>query len=251
MALQRINAGRGHYYKIDGVKADGVTTLLGGGMPKPALPNWAAKSVAEHVADNLDAVLGMKDMGRDAIVNALKGIPWSKAREAAAKGTEVHAIAAELIHGRMVEVPDYIAGHVEGYVKFLDKYKVEPILVESVIGHRKWRYCGSLDMVARINGTVAIADIKTSGSGIYAETSYQLAAYRYAETYLDDSGAELKMADLGIERGFAIWCRADGTDLIPVRCDERRFKDFLHVMWVARCAWADKDNSPIGDIIHD
>lgn len=250
MSIQRINGGRGHWYKIDGVKADGVTTLIGSGMPKPALTNWAAKTVAEYVADNLDAVLGMRDMGRDAIVNALKGTPWSKARQAAAKGTEVHALAAELIQGREVEVPDHIAGHVEGYVKFLDKYKVEPILVESVIGHRKWRYCGSLDMVARIDGRVAIADIKTSGSGIYAETSYQLAAYRYADVYLDGD-AEKPMADLGIERGYAIWCRADGTDLIPVRCDERRFKDFLHVMWVARCAWADKDDSPIGDIIND
>lgn len=249
MAIQRIDGGRGHWYKIDGVKADGVTTLIGGGMPKPALPNWAARTVAEHVADNLDSVVGMKDQGRAVIVNALKGIPWAQARAAAAKGTEVHALAAQIITGADVEVPEHLVGYVEGYIKFLDKHRVEPILVESVIAHRKWRFCGSLDMVARINGTIAIADIKTSGSGIYAETSYQLAAYRYAEVYLD--GADEKpMADLGIERGYAIWCRPDGTDLIPVRCDERRFKDFLHVMWVARCAWADKDDSPIGEAIY-
>lgn len=249
MAIQRIDGGRGHWYKIDGVKADGVTTLIGGGMPKPALPNWAARTVAEHVADNLDSVVGMKDQGRTVIVNALKGIPWAQARAAAAKGTEVHALAAQIITGADVEVPEHLVGYVEGYIKFLDKHRVEPILVESVIAHRKWRFCGSLDMVARINGIVAIADIKTSGSGIYAETSYQLAAYRYAEVYLDGA-AEKPMADLGIERGYAIWCRPDGTDLIPVRCDERRFKDFLHVMWVARCAWADKDESPIGEAIY-
>jgi len=249
MAIQRINGGKGHWYKLDGVKADGVTTLIGGGLPKPALPSWAARSVAEHVADNLDAVIGMRDMGRAGIVAALKGVPWTQARAAAAKGTEVHEVAAKVILGEEVEVPGCIAGHVDGYVRFLDKHKVEPILVEGVIGHRKWRYCGSLDMVARINGQVAIADIKTSASGIYAETAYQLAAYRYAETYLDGDD-EKQMADLGIERGYAIWCRADGTDLIPVRCDDRIFKDFLHIAWVARCAWAAKDDSPIGEAIH-
>lgn len=251
MTIQRINGGRGHWYKIDGVKADGVTTLIGGGLPKPALPNWAAKSVAEHVADNLDAVAAMANYDRQAIVNALKAVPWSQARAAAAKGTEVHALAAAVIRGEQVEVPEPLIGYVEGYVKFLDKYDVEPILVEATIGHRQWRYCGSLDMVARIRGTVAIADIKTSGSGIYAETSYQLAAYRYAQAYMDDTDTEQPMENLGIERGYAIWCRPDGTDLVPVRCDERRFKDFLHVAWVARNAWADKDDSPIGEIIHD
>jgi hypothetical protein len=189
-------------------------------------------------------------MGRAAIVNALKGVPWETARAAAAKGTEVHGLAARLIHGEEVDVPEHIAGHVEGYVKFLDRNKVEPLIVEAVVANRKWRYCGSLDMVARINGQVAIADIKTSGSGVYAETSYQLAAYRHAEVYLDAGGEEQPMAALGIERGYAIWCRADGTDLLPVACDERRFKDFLHVMWVARCAWSDKDASPIGEAIH-
>lgn len=249
MTIQRIDGSRGHWYRIDGVKVDGVTTLIGGGMPKPALPNWSARTVAEYVADNLDAVLAMREEGRAAIVNKLKGVPWSQARAAAAKGTEVHAIAAQIIHGNEVEVPEHLTGYVEGYIKFLDKRKVEPILVEAVVGHRNWRYCGSLDMVARIDGEVAIADIKTSGSGIYAETSYQLAAYRFAEVYLDGD-TEKPIADLGIERGWAIWCRPDGTDLLPVRCDERRFKDFLHVMWVARCAWADKDDSPIGEAVY-
>lgn len=250
MAIQRINGGRGHWYKLDGVKADGVTTLIGGGLPKPALPNWAARTVAEHVADNLDSVVGMKDQGRIAIVNALKGVPWSQARAAAAKGTEVHAIAAQLIQGVEVDVPEHLVGYVEGYIKFLDKFRVKPILVEFVVGHRKWRYCGSGDLVAEILGETAIADIKTSGSGVYNETALQLSGYRYAESYLDSDGSEKAMADLGITRGYAIWCRPDGTDLLPVRCDDSVFKDFLHVAWVARSAWRMKDDSPIGEAIY-
>lgn len=249
--IQRINGSRGHWYKIDGVKADGVTTLIGGGLPKPALTSWAAKSVAEYVADNIDTVAEMRGLDRQQIVNELKGVPWSQARAAAAKGTEVHALAAELIHGREVEVPEPLIGYVEGYAKFLDKHRVEPILVEAVVGHRKWRYAGSLDLVARVRGITAICDIKTSRSGVYAETSLQLAGYRYADVYLDDENAEQPMEALDIERGYAIWCRPDGTDLIPVACGETAYKRFLHVAYVARAAWDMKDNSPIGEIIHD
>lgn len=234
MSIQRINGSRGHWYKIDGQKVDGVTTLIKDGIPKPALISWAAKSVAEYVADNMGAVTGMRDMGRDQIVNALKGVPWSNARTAAAKGTEVHALAEKAIHGEPVDVPEHLAGYVEGYIRFLDKHQVEPLIVEAVVGHRRWSYCGSLDMVARVDGEVAIADIKT-GSGIYGETALQLAAYRFAEVYLENE-TEKPMVDLGITRGYAIWCRADGTDLIPVECGEGVFKIFTHVAYVARKA---------------
>jgi hypothetical protein len=247
MTIQRINYGRGHGYKIDGQKVDGVTTLIGDGLPKPALTRWAAKSVAEHVADNLDAVVGMKNMGRDAIVDALKGAPWAAASRAAAKGTEVHHLGERLIHGEEVEVPEHLAGYVDSYVRFLDEWKVEPLLVEAVVGNRKWRYAGSLDTVSRIGGKVAIADIKTGASGIWPEAAYQMSAYRYAEVYMDGR-TEKPMADLGIECGYAIWCRSDGYDLIPVECGEDTFKDFLHIAWVARRAKTNKDL--IGEAVH-
>jgi hypothetical protein len=240
MTIQRINYGRGHGYKIDGTKADGVTTLIGDGLPKPALTRWAAKAVAEHVADNLEAVWGMREMGRDGIVAALKEAPWASARAAAAKGTHVHALAEKLVRGEEVDLPDEIAGHVEGYAKFLDQWKVEPLLVEGVVANRKWRYAGTCDGVFRIAGKVAMADIKTSASGIWPEAAYQIAAYRYAEVFLDGK-TEKPMDAFGIECGYAIWVRADGTDLIPVECGERVFKDFLHIAYVARAAKTNKE----------
>jgi hypothetical protein len=250
MTIQRINGSRGHWYKIDGKKADGVTTLIGKGMPKPALPYWSAKSVAEHVADNLDTVAGMRDMGRDSIIAALKGVPWSQRDAAAKRGTEVHSLAEQLIHGAEVEVPDELAGHVESYVKFLDEWQPRPVLVEKTVAHRQWRYSGTFDSVLDLpDGRRVIADIKTSRSGIFAETALQLAAYRYAQVYLDDDGAEKPMEDLKITGGLGIWIRADGYDVLPVECGEREFKDFLHVAWVARTADRFKDASPVGEAL--
>jgi len=41
----------GHRYRLDGMPVTGVTTILGGGIPKPALVRWAPRVVAEWVTD--------------------------------------------------------------------------------------------------------------------------------------------------------------------------------------------------------
>jgi hypothetical protein len=45
MGLERIETKRGHKYVLDGTPTKGVTTLLGTGMPKPALMYWSAKKL--------------------------------------------------------------------------------------------------------------------------------------------------------------------------------------------------------------
>ena len=235
MTLRRYETARGHWYQLDGVKIDGVTTLISQGLPKPALPYWAARCVAEYVADNLGAVNAMAEAGRDALVAALKEVPWAQRDAAAVRGTEVHTLAERLIRGEEVEVPEHLAGHVEAYVKFLDQWKPEPIIVEAPVGSRRWRYAGTVDMVVRLpDGRRVIADIKTTSSGIWPETAYQLAAYRFAEFYVDAAGQEQPMPQ--VDAGYAIWVRADGYDVIPVECGEHVFKTFLHIAWVARAA---------------
>jgi ribosome-associated translation inhibitor RaiA len=242
VTIQRVNRGRGHSYKIDGKPAEGVTTLIGDGTRKKALEAWGIRSVAEYAAEHLDRLVEMQPMGREAIVQALKQSPYTDRDQAANRGTEVHALAEELIHGRQVEVPPELAGHVESYVRFLDDWQPEPIKVEKVVASRQWNYCGTFDAVYRLpDGRVVLGDIKTSRSGIYAETALQLAAYRFAEVYVDDDGSEKPMADLGIEHGQGLWIRGDGYDVLPIPCDEPVFKAFLHIAYGARWMKANKD----------
>jgi hypothetical protein len=254
MSIQRINTGRGngHYYRIDGQKADGVTTLISGGLPKPALLPWGIKSVAEYAADHLDLLVEMQPMGREAIVAALKQSPYSDRDKAANRGTEVHKLADDLMHGREVEVPPELAGYVDSCVRFLDDTRIEPVATELTVASRKWNYCGTLDLVGRLpDGRVVIGDYKTSRSGIYGETGLQLAAYAHAEVWLDGTDTkpaefsddlltkfanERPVADLGITSGVAVWVRADGYDVYPVDVSDRAFNAFLHVAWVARMA---------------
>jgi hypothetical protein len=249
VTLQRINCGRGHGYKIDGQKVDGVTTLIKGGMPKPALMYWSARTVAEYVADNLDQVVGMGHMGRASIVAALKEIPWTRRDEAGAKGTEVHGYAERLARGEEVEVPEHIVGHVESAVEFLDDYRVEAIRLEAPIGSRRWRYAGTCDLLADVTlpdgqRVRAVLDYKTAGSGIWPDVALQLAAYRNAEIYLDSDGNEQSIADLGLsETAYAVWLRADGYDVYPVHVGEQPFKTFQHLAYVAR-----RINDKTGDL---
>ena len=235
--LKRINTRWGHRYELDGRKVDGVTTLLKDGLPKPALVGWGIKSVAEYVADNLDAVYSMQPMGREAVVAALKQAPYTQRDAAARRGTEVHTLAERLIRGEPVDVPDALAGHVDSYVRYLDEWKPEPMLVERPVGNRAGWYAGTLDTVVRLpDGRVCLDDIKTTRSGVYGETALQVAAYRYAEFYLDASGAERAMADLGVTHTRVVWVRADGYDVIPVAADEAAFRTFKYVATVARAA---------------
>lgn len=244
MTLQRLNYGRGHGYKLDGQKVDGVTTLISGGLPKPALMYWSAKSVAEYVADADEQTLTtLRSLGRNGMVGALKEIPWTKRDTAAAKGTHVHTLAEKLGAGEEVDVPEEIAGYVESAVAFLDDYEVRPLApLETALGSRKWRYGGTADLIAEVRlpdgtHTRAVLDYKTGASGIWPDITPQLAAYRNAEVYLDADGAEQPMADLNLsDIAYGVWLRSDGYDVYPVRVGEPQFKFFCHLAYVARRA---------------
>jgi hypothetical protein len=212
-----------------------VTTLIGAGVPKPALLKWAPKRVAEYVADNLDEHPAWQLMGREELVKTLKETPWRERDAAGNKGSEVHRLAEALTKGEQVEVPDYIAGHVNSCVRFLDDWQVRPVVTEAVVASRRWGYCGSFDGVADVkDGRRVIYDWKTAKSGIYGETALQLAAYAHAEVYLDADDVEQPVSSLGIEAGLGVWIRADGYTVYEMDISERTFKDYLHAVWVAR-----------------
>lgn len=225
-----------HRYWLDGKPIPGVTSLLSGGIPKPQLTYWAARTVAEYVADNPDHVDQLRTMGRGPMVAALKETPWQARDEAAVRGTDVHALAERLVHGDEVAVPEHLADHVDGYVRWLDTWQPTAILTERSVANATHWYAGRFDLVADIHGTRWLLDYKTS-SGVYGENALQLDAYRNAEFYVEDTDPDthLPMPE-GIERLGVVHIRADGTDLVPVDSSGAPFRDFLHAAWIARRA---------------
>ncbi|NUS56224.1 MAG: hypothetical protein HOV66_15400, partial [Streptomycetaceae bacterium] len=221
---------KAHRYWLDGKPIPGVTTLLGKGLPKPALPYWAAKCVAEYVVDNPDQVEQIRSLGRGPAVAALKAIPWQARDEAAVRGTDVHKLAEEIIHGREVAVPEHLVAHVEGYTRWLDEFEVSPILTERPVGHRALWYAGTFDAIVRIGEETWGLDWKTS-KGVYGSTALQVAAYMGAEFFVDKDGNEQPLPE--VDRIGVVHITEAGTRLHPFRDKEAAWKDWRHVSWVA------------------
>lgn len=229
--VDRISFGKPthHYVDANNQRIPGVTTILSTGLPKPALVNWAANTTAAYAVDNWETLEQSKPSER---LKLLQKARYEDRDAAAKRGTEIHALADQLINGETVIVPEELRGHVEAYARFLDDWQPEPILTEVTVVSYTHGYAGTLDMIYRLSdGTTILADIKTSRSGIYGETALQLAAYRFADVYLADDGTEQPMPP--VDECAAIWVRADGYSVYPMTCDERTFLDFRRVQQTA------------------
>lgn len=224
-----------HWYTYKGEKLPSVTKVMGDTIPKPALTYWAARTVAEFVADNPIEVEALRATPRETMVAELKETPWRERDEAANRGTEVHALAEKLVKGEAVEVPAELAGYVDSYVKFLDEWQPKPVLVEATVANLRWGYAGQLDLVADLpNGERAVMDLKTS-KGVYPETSIQCAAYRHAEVYLDENDQEQPMSRIGINAAYVVHVTADGYVVRPLDTSEDGpYKVFLHLLWLSK-----------------
>jgi hypothetical protein len=268
-------SGNGHSYFLDGEKVPGVTTVLGNGIPKPALVGWAARTVAEYVTDRLTLRdLSRPGGGEDLVVDAaellealrkfnetskypekwrvgelnrgtlskvLARVQYADRDEAANRGTEVHRVAEQLARGEAVEVPDPIKGHVDAYRRFLDEFDPTDALLERVVVNRRWRYMGKFDLLASFDHPElgrCLADVKTSRSGPFEEVALQLAGYRYAETMLEEDGTEVPMPE--VDSCAVVWVRADGYDVIPFKADETAHRIFLYAKQVGE--WLDRDH---------
>lgn len=236
--------GKNHAYYLDGVKLDGVTTLLGNGLPKPALINWASNVTAEYAVDNW---ADLSKMSLSERMKVLKGSKYAITDEAKQRGTEVHDLAEQLALGNEVEVPDPIAGHVSSALRFLEEYKAETILTETSCFHDKALYAGTFDLLLKSGlpehaGKVILGDWKTSRSGIYSETALQLTAYAKSTHFLDRDGVEQATAELGITDLWGIWIRSDGYEVYPMELSDRTWQAFGSVVAVARGA-ANRDVS--------
>lgn len=234
--FRRRNHGRGHSYLLDGKKLDGVTTILSGGLPKH-LTKWAAEAAAGYVVDNWDELAGLSPSER---FKRISKAPNAARDTAAIKGTRVHALADRLANGEEIAVPEELAGHVDACVKFLDEWNPQPILSETPVYHDTYLYAGTLDLLAGMDDGEGqgmqtwLLDFKTSKSGPYGETAFQLAAYANATHYLHPDGTVHPMPI--VDRYGVVWLRSDGYDLHPYHVDHGVFRQFLYIQQTARAA---------------
>ena len=149
-------------YYVSGDEVVSVTTAIGNnlGWSKFGLLAWTRKK-------------------------ALAGIDPNNIRnDAASVGTLTHKMAENHILGRstnlFIYTDDEIARAKVGYKAFLeweDKFNPEYLETEVRLTSPTYKYGGTVDVVARLDGLTGIVDLKTSNY-IYKEHTIQLAAYK-------------------------------------------------------------------------
>jgi hypothetical protein len=263
--IKRVDRGKNHWY-VDGnnTRIPGVTTILGNGVPKPALTNWAANVTAEYAIDNWEELTELAVAAR---LKTLQGARYESTDRAKKRGTEVHKIGERLVKGEKVKnVPDELRGHCEAYVRFLDRFDVDPVEVELTIVSYKYGYAGTLDLIAWLNTgpngerELWLLDLKTNEKGIYGETALQLAGYRYAEFYIDADGNEVPM--IPVQRTGAVHITSDDAQLIPTQSDEMALRWLWYAGQVGEFVSASRDliypalephdpDAPIARVVYD
>lgn len=140
--------------------------------------------------------------------------------KAGSRGTSVHQIAEAFAAGKplplTVDLPDAEAGYVMAFEKFVETLKPEFLRTEVIVGHPDYRYAGTFDAHARVDGELWLLDYKTS-KGVYPESMHaQLEAY---------DEAAVKMGYLRADKKVIVHLKPDGTyDLSP---SVATFEDFL------------------------
>lgn len=239
-----------------------VTTIIDGGIPKPALMGWGIKMTAIGAIKHHDKIAALiSDEGLDdpenwgddgkpttpgarAAYKFLWDYRFAESERAAKLGTRVHeAIEAYALDKPLPPAPDNVKPYIAQAVRFLTDYEVLVEMTEASVFNRSQRYAGTLDMIATIAGQSWLIDAK-SGKGIYAESALQMSAYAHAEFIGRPDGHEEPMPK--VERAGILHLRPDSYELIPVRFDDEVFAAFCYAREVFR--WSEQvSKGVIGD----
>jgi len=198
------------YKTADGIRVPGVTTVLGI-LAKPALIPWANR-------------LG------------LQGIDSSKyVDEKADIGTCAHYLIECELKGVKPDLGDFSPNAVSdaenGYLKWLEWTKGQDLkLIGSEIGvvSERYKYGGTVDVFATLNGINTLIDIKTSGSGIWPEMRHQVAAYAMA---LGETGLQQVDQVIIVRVGRS---SEEGFQTEVVGNLDKHFELFLHALAIYR-----------------
>lgn len=184
-----------HRYYVDdpeyGAKRQyvrGVTTYLGIKDKSIGLVTWATELAGLHL---LDIIAAGKPILSEDIIEAVN-LHKERKEAAADLGTLIHAWCEYFIKHKLKQKgyekkPELPNKETEkaiylGAVSFLEwvtTHNVEFVASEQIVYHRGERYIGTADIIARVNGKLAVVDLKSS-NGLYNPVRAQTAAYAKA-----------------------------------------------------------------------
>jgi len=164
-----------HKYFVNGKKVKYSVTGVTGIIDKsPQLMGWAVKCMAEYLIEKVDDGFVV---GEETILQAKREYR-SISKKARDIGTAIHEWIEYWIKGEKPELPDdeNIVNGITAFLKWQKEHKAKFTDSERLIYSKKYKYCGTLDAIAKIGKDKVIIDFKSS-KGIYNDHYYQLAAY--------------------------------------------------------------------------
>jgi hypothetical protein len=128
------------------------------------------------------AIVAIK--AKPALYRYYAGMPsWQAADDAkersAEEGSRIHDAVEAILQGYGPVLDEVTTPAVEAFMSFMANAHVKPLLVEERLVSRRHRYAGTVDVVAEVNGTIGVMDIKT-GKAVYRDYGMQTAAYAAA-----------------------------------------------------------------------
>lgn len=228
--LEPRNTQSGRTYQWNDESFFSVTTILNA-LNKPALPKWAANSVAEYALRQWSLISTLLNEEREAeALDLLKGSPWREKEKAASTGTLVHEAVEAYVAG-IDSMSPTTDKHVNQFELWLQNFKPTIIENEVTIFNRTYNYAGTLDLLVDMDTDIWLIDVKT-GKGIYPEYAMQVAAYANGEFIGRHNGRETPLPK--VTRGAILHLRPNGCKFIMVDISDRVFKSFLHCREVFR-----------------
>lgn len=244
---------RGRTYKWGDEEFVSVTTILSGGIPKPALKPWGEKLVATTAVEKIDI---WKDMTPAEAIDWLKRAPFRETDRAAVQGSDIHDWCEKFVLGQSLAVQDVEEAkrpYLDGFLSFLAEWKPRYEMTEATVYNRSIGVAGTLDFLAWLSldhltalhmpaewldetverspdgEVLMLGDIKT-GKGVYSEVSLQLAAYRLAEFVGLPDGTEAPMPR--VAGCLVLHLTPKGYELVPVIAGEAEFRYFRYAQMV-------------------
>jgi hypothetical protein len=182
-----------HQYKINGVNIPSVTGITGIIDKSQVLLGWAERLTNEYMDDKWPLnVRVWKDVDSDSIKALVKEAAHQyaiKKTEAADIGTLVHDYAMEFakakINGTQLPrlndelYPQQAFNGINAFLEWVRVHNVEFSDTEFVVYSKQYKYVGTCDVFATVDGVETVLDYKTS-KGVYPEAHLQVSAYHHA-----------------------------------------------------------------------
>jgi len=155
-----------HIYKLNGIIIPSVTTVLG------PLNNLKYDGISEKTLEN-----------------------------AAEKGSAVHKAIENFIEFGIEDIESEHRGYFDGFMKWWQEKKPEPVGVERRVYHRVMLYAGTVDLIAYIDGVLTLIDYKTTYAMNDMTFSVQLEGYSQA----------LKSFGIQVQNKMILHLKKDGS----------------------------------------